>query len=162
MANQFNHVGIGVGDIDHAMAFYRDAFGCQVLGDVFDVTSEGPDGEEAMDMLGSRPFRLMKMANLATIDGIGFELFQLIDPPHEPRDPPLEYWKSGTFHFCMTAPDFDATLQRILELGGQQISQSRQRDPQDASKRMVYCTDPWGTVIELYTHSFLDTYENRA
>ena len=162
MAYSFNHVGIGVGDIHRAVAFYRDAFGCRLLGDVFCVTSDGPGGEEAVDVLSSRPFRSMKMANLATIDGFGFELFQLLDPPHEPRDPPLEYWKSGTFHFCLTAPNIDATLQRILDLGGRQISRSWQRDPNDASKRMVYCTDPWGTVIELYTHSFLDTYENRS
>ncbi|MDE0733992.1 MAG: VOC family protein [Gammaproteobacteria bacterium] len=159
MANTFNHVGIGVGNIQRAVNFYRDAFGCRLLGEVFEVTSDGPNGEEAVDVLSSRPFRSMQMANLVTIDGIGLEIFQLIDPPYETRIPALEYWKSGTFHICMTAPDFDATLQKILDLGGKQISQSWQRDPNDESKRMVYCTDPWGTVIELYTHSFVDTYK---
>ncbi len=162
MANSFNHIGIGVGDIKRAVGFYEAAFGCRLLSQVFDVTADGPDGDEAVDVLSSRPFRSMRMANLVTIDGIGFELFQLIDPPHERREPALEYWKSGTFHFCLTAPDFDATLKRILDLGGKQISQIWQREPRDPSKRMVYCSDPWGTVIELYTHSFADTYENRG
>ena len=159
MHNGFNHVGIGVGDIHAAIAFYRDAFGCRVLRDPFEVTAEGPGGEEAIDVLGSRPFKRMVMAHLAAPDGVGIELFQLIDPPHERRDPELEYWKSGTFHFCMTAHDIEATLKRILALGGQQISRSWPRDPNDPSKRMVYCLDPWGTVIELYTHRFTDMYE---
>ena len=77
MANSFNHIGIGVGDIKRAVGFYEAAFGCRLLGQVFEVTADGPDGDEAVDVLSSRPFRSMKMANLVTIDGIGFELFQL-------------------------------------------------------------------------------------
>ncbi len=154
----FNHVGIGVGDIDAAVSFYRDAFDCRVLREPVEITADGPEGEEARDVLGSRPFRRMKIAHLATPDGVGLELFQLIDPPHERRDPDLEYWKSGAFHFCMTASDLDATLERVLRLGGRQISRSWQRVPDDPSKRMVYCTDPWGSVIELYTHPFTEMY----
>src|SRR5262245_48085655 len=133
MNNGFNHVGIGVGDIQAAVAFYRDAFGCRVLRDVFEVTADGTDGEEAKDVLSSRPFKRMMMAHLATNDGVGVELFQLIDPPHERRQPELEYWKSGTFHFCMTAKDIDETVRRILEFGGRQISRSWPRDPSDPS-----------------------------
>lgn len=81
MANTFNHAGIGVGDIQRAVDFYRDAFGCRLLDEVFEVTSDGPDGDEAVDDLSSRPFRSMYMANMVTSNGIGFELFQLVDPP---------------------------------------------------------------------------------
>ena len=152
MANTFNHLGIGVGGIQRAIDFYRGAFGCRLLDEVFEVTSDGPDGDEAVDDLSSRPFRSMYMANMVTSNGIGFEQFQFVDPPYEPRIPALEYWKSGTFHIFMTAPDIDATLQKILNLGGKQISQCWQRDPNDASKRMVYCTDPWAL-----SSSFLPT-----
>jgi hypothetical protein len=31
---------------------------------------------------------------MVSVNGIGIELFQLLDPQHERRDPPLEYWKS--------------------------------------------------------------------
>jgi len=159
MENSFNHIGIGVGDINAAIGFYSDAFGCRVLRDAFEVTGEGLEGEEARDVLGSRPFKRMIMAHLAAPDGVGIELFQLIDPPHERRNPELEYWKSATFHFCMTAPNIDQTLKRIIALRGRQISRSWPRDSADPTKRMVYCTDPWGTVIELYTHPFTRMYD---
>jgi hypothetical protein len=29
---------------------------------------------------------------------VGFELFQLIDPPHERRATSLEFWKNGFSH----------------------------------------------------------------
>lgn len=156
--NRFNHVGIGVGDIEAAISFYRQAFGCTLLREASEVSADGPDGEEACDVLSSRPFRRMLIAHLVTADGIGLELFQLLDPPHERRDPALEYWKSGTFHICLTATDLDATVDRITAGGGHSISKSWRRDPSDPSKRMIYCTDPWGTVIELYTHSFAEMY----
>ena len=154
----FNHIGVGVGDIDAGITFYRDVLGCRILRGPFEVTADGPEGEEAVDVLGTRPFNRMRMAHLATPDDVGIELFQLIDPPHERREPELEYWKSGTFHFCLTAPDIDATLANILRHGGKQLSRSWPRHPDDPAKRMVYCLDPWGTVIELYTHSFTSMY----
>jgi predicted enzyme related to lactoylglutathione lyase len=95
----------------------------------------------------------MTMAQLALPDGVGIELFQLIDPPHEHRQPELEYWKSGTFHFCMTALNTEETLKRIIALGGRQICRIWPEGfSADPNARMVYCTDPWGTVIELHTH----------
>ena len=112
MDGGFNHVGVGVGDINAAIGFYRDAFGCRVLRAPFEVTGEGPEGEEARNVLSSRPFKRMLLAHLVAPDGVGIELFQLIDPPYERRDPELEYWKSGTFHFCMTARNIDETLNR--------------------------------------------------
>jgi catechol 2,3-dioxygenase-like lactoylglutathione lyase family enzyme len=155
MDNGFNHVGVGVGDIVAAIGFYCEAFGCRVLRQASEVTGEGPEGEEARDVFSSRPLKKMMMAQLAAPDGVGIELFQLIDPPHEHRQPELEYWKSGTFHFCMTALNIDETLSRIIALGGRQISRIWPRVSADPTKsRMVYCTDPWGTVIELRTHPF--------
>ncbi len=64
------------------------------------------------------------------------------------------------FHSCMTAPDNGESLRRILDPGGKRMSRSRQRNPNDLSKRMVFCTGSLGTVIELYTHSLSGTYEN--
>jgi catechol 2,3-dioxygenase-like lactoylglutathione lyase family enzyme len=81
MDGAFNHVGVGVGDIHAAIAFYRSAFGCRVLCDAFEVGADGPGGEEAKDVLGSRPFKRMLIAHLASPGGVGIELFQLIDPP---------------------------------------------------------------------------------
>ncbi|MCY4541844.1 MAG: hypothetical protein OXB95_05550 [Rhodobacteraceae bacterium] len=96
----------------------------------------------------------MKVAKLIMSDGVRLEIFEMVNPPHEAREPPLEYWKSGTFHFCITALDIDKTLKRVVELGGNQTSICWQQYPSDPGKRMVYCADPWGTVIALHSQSF--------
>ena len=158
MRFSFNHVGIGVADIDAGVAFYRDALGCRVLRPPFEVRHDGPDGAQAVDVLRSRPFRKMMMAHLVADDSIGIELFQLIDPPHEARTPPLEYWKSGLFHICLTAPDIERALQKILDMGGVQTSRIWRFGAADSSNKMVYCADPWGTAIELYNYPYVATY----
>ncbi len=144
MKVMFNHVGIGVGDIIAGVEFYCLALGCRQIGSTVDVAWDGPNGDRAVDVLSSRPFRRMKMANLITSDGVGLELFELVDPEHETRDPPLAYWESGTFHFCVTVADLNEAVEQIVGLGGMQISKQWQRYPEDASKRMVFCMDPWG------------------
>lgn len=156
--SSFNHVGIGVAEIGRAVGFYVFVFGCEVLRAPFEVRANGPRGDQPVDVLKPPAFRHMKMAHLASGNGIGIELFQLIDPPHEPRSPQLEYWKSGVFHLSFTASDIEAKLAAVIEAGGRQLSQIWINDPEDDTKKMVYCADPWGTILELYTHDYGDMY----
>lgn len=156
--SKFNHVGIGVADIERAVTFYVSVFGCRVLRSPFQVRSSDTRGEQPVDVLKPPLFKHMAMAHLATVNGIGIELFQLIDPPHEPRQPQLEYWKSGVFHLSFTSPDLERKLAELIEGGGMQLSEVWVNDDRDESKKMVYCTDPWGTIIELYTHDYTDMY----
>ena len=99
MDGGFNHVGVGVGDINAAIGFYRDAFGCRALRAPFEVTGEAREGEEARNVLSSRPFKRMLLAHLVAPDGVGIELFQLIDPPYERRNSELEYWEERHVSF---------------------------------------------------------------
>lgn len=156
--DRFNHVGIGVADIERAVAFYVSVFGCRVVREPFTVRSTDRRGEQPVDVLKPPLFKHMIMAHLATIDEVGIELFQLIDPPHEPREPQLEYWKSGVFHISFTAAALDDKLAALIAAGGVQLSRIWINDDADVSKKMVYCADPWGTIIELYTHDYVEMY----
>ena len=161
LGSRFNHVGIGVADIHRAVTFYVSVFGCRVLRSPFEVLSSDKRGEQPVDVLKPPPFKRMIMAHLATVNEIGIELFQLIDPPHEPRRPQLEYWKSGVFHLSLTSPDIELKLAELIKAGGVQLSEVWVNDDKDESKKMVYCTDPWGTIIELYTHDYADMYAEK-
>ena len=161
VASNFNHVGIGVADIERAVSFYVSVFGCRVLRAPFDVRSSDPRGDQPVDVLKPPLFKHMRMAHLATVDHGGIELFQLIDPPHEPRQPQLEYWKSGVFHLSFTSPDIETKLAELVGAGGSQLSKIWINDDADETKKMVYCADPWGTIIELYTHDYTDMYAVR-
>ena len=156
--NRFNHVGIGVADIDRAVSFYVSMFGCRVLRAPFAVRSTDKRGEQPVDVLKPPSFKHMLMAHLATVDEVGIELFQLIDPPHEPRKPEPEYWKSGVFHISFTCAVIEDKVAELVAAGGIQLSRIWVNDDTDQSKKMVYCADPWGTIIELYTHDYVPMY----
>ncbi len=158
----FNHVGVGVADIEAAVAWYGKVFGLRLVRGPFEVRSDmEPGGEQARDVLGPH-FRRMRMAHMTTADGVGIELFQLIDPPHERREPTLEYWKSGVFHIALTTDDIATTARRVVEHGGRQRSAIWHNQPPHPTKRMVYLEDPWGTIIELYSHRYEAMYAGLA
>ena len=58
------------------------------------------------------------------------------------------------FHLSFTTADIAAKLSEVIEAGGTQLSLIWINDPNDETKKMVYCTDPWGTILELYTHDY--------
>lgn len=156
MTVTFNHVGIGVADIEAGVQFYTSALDCDVIMPPFEVRGDDVGGEQPRDVLKPPMFNRMLMAHLTMSDGAGIELFQLIDPPHEPRVPQLEYWKSGVFHFCITDLDLETRLARIIARGGKQLSKVWLNQPPDGY--MVYCCDPWGTIIEVYSHNYREMY----
>ena len=155
-ALSFNHVGIGVADLDAAVGWYGRVLGLRLVRAPFEVRAELDP--QARDVLGPG-FGRMRMAHMATADGVGIELFQLLDPPHERREPALEFWKSGPFHVCLTAEDVAGVTRRVVESGGRQRSKVWLNRPPHPTKRMVYLEDPWGTIIELYSHPYEVMYE---
>src|SRR5579862_4226905 len=103
----FNHVGISIPDLDAAIAWYRDVLGFALVSGPHEIDFRQPRaGEQARDVLGD-DFKRMRMAHLVTPNGIGIELFQLIDPPHQPRTTTVEYWRAGIFHLCITDKDIE-------------------------------------------------------
>ena len=95
---------------------------------------------------------------MVSVNGIGIELFQLLDPPHEKREPSLEYWKSGFFHICVTDPNIEALAERIASSGGRQRSKVWRIDSRTEDYRLCYCEDPFGNIIEIYTHNYETLY----
>jgi catechol 2,3-dioxygenase-like lactoylglutathione lyase family enzyme len=97
-----NHVGVGVADIERAIRWYGEVLGFTLLREPLEIRAADP-GSNVHDVLGQDCHALLQ-AHMVSVNGIGIELFQLLDPPHERRDPSLEYWKSGFFHICVTDP----------------------------------------------------------
>jgi catechol 2,3-dioxygenase-like lactoylglutathione lyase family enzyme len=155
----FNHVGIGVSDLESAIAWYRNVFGFTVLREPFEVRADDGSygGRQAVDVLGPR-FRHMRMAHLASGNGTGIELFQLLDPPHERRPISLEFWKNGFFHICITDPDVPAAVARLVAHGGKQLSEIWQVEPNFAEYQICYCEDIFGNILEIYSHSYERIY----
>ncbi|KAF2735803.1 hypothetical protein EJ04DRAFT_511576 [Polyplosphaeria fusca] len=92
----------------------------------------------------------VKIAWLGTGNGVGFEVFEFIDPPHVPK-PDFEYNKSGFFHIAVTTPDLDEAIKRVNEAGGKQVGETV---GMGRGEKAAYVSDPWGNVVELVTSNF--------
>ncbi|MDE0387200.1 MAG: hypothetical protein OXI75_00730 [Rhodospirillales bacterium] len=99
----------------------------------------------------------MKIAHLATADGVGIELFQFV--ANERQDNNFAYWKDGIYHICILDPDIEGLVKRIDESGGKQRSQIWQLWP-DKPYKICYCEDPWGTIVEVSSHPYVMAWSN--
>jgi catechol 2,3-dioxygenase-like lactoylglutathione lyase family enzyme len=145
------HVGIGVPQLEPAVRWYRDVLGFEPLGSATRVReNEGHAGVVAADVLGPG-FGSFTQAQLAGANGVALELFEFDDPLEQ---------RSGIFHICLVARVVARTAERIGVGGGRQTSRVWQIF-EGEPYLTCYCEDPFGNVIELYSHSHERVYSNR-
>lgn len=151
-----NHIGLTVPDMDHAIAWYEAVAGFRLI---FRRTLEfKPDVPEVREIFGPR-FRRADQAHLLSANGVGLELFRFLDPPVTPPDDNFRYWETGPFHLCLTDPDPEAFVARVVAHGGRQRT-SVWAFLADRPCRLVYCEDPFGNIIEVLSHSYAETFAN--
>ena len=153
----FCHVGLTVPDIDRAVEFYTKVFGFYVVVPPTETREDASHiGQIAGDVFGSG-WKWFRIAHLSTGDGIGIELFQFADTKPEPNR--FEYWRPGPFHFCVQDADLEGLVRRIEEHGGHmRMQQVRTFYPGKKPYRLVYCEDPFGNIVEIYSHSYEMTF----
>ena len=153
-----NHVGITVPDIWGAIDWYGAVFGfAHVMGPrVLQAGSAAT--HETPSIFGAR-FRKAYQAHLVTANGVGLELFQFVDPPVEEPADKLEYWRRGVWHLAFTAPDIDAFCERIVAAGGKRRIPTFTFIP-GRPYQLIYCEDPWGNIIELFSHQYVEAFGN--
>ena len=151
-----NHIAVSVIDIDSAIKWYKEVFGFTLLkGPVDFMADESHTGAIVKDIHGST-FKKMKMAWLGAGNHVGFELIEYLDPKAEKQTKNFEYWKSGLLHLCITDPNIEELCKRICEKGGKQRTNIWRISP-DHDYKIVFCEDPFGNIIEIYTHSYEHT-----
>lgn len=143
------HVATIVPDIEAALEWYQDIFDWELLAEPRVVRgNEQYGGKRAVDLLGA--FDEMKVAHLLTGNDIGVELFEF-SSVRAPRD--VENRRAGFFHICVVDPDIEELAQTIDENGGDHYSQIWRLYEEKEEYLLTYCTDPFGNVIEIFTHS---------
>jgi catechol 2,3-dioxygenase-like lactoylglutathione lyase family enzyme len=153
------HVGVTVTDIERAIQWYREIFGFQPLaGPVTLVADDSHFGQIATDIFGEN-FRSCRLAQMSGSNGVCLELFQFDDPQSVARKENFEYWKPGIFHFTIVEPAIEDLVQRIAESGGKARGRVWTLFP-DKPYKMAYCEDPFGNIIEIYSHSTEQTWSN--
>jgi len=155
----FSHIGVSVPNIDKAVEWYSKVLGLNVLmGPAQNDADETHIGKLNKGVFGEG-FHKSKVAHLSTSNGIGIELFEFIKPKAEKRENNFEYWKCGTFHFCLVDPNIEEFVKAIEESGGKARGQIATLFP-DKPYKMVYCEDPFGNAFEIYTHSYEHFFSN--
>lgn len=154
-----NHVGITVPDIHAAVKWYTEVLGCYLLEPPAQVENDGTHfGNVVKDIFGLK-FEGAILAHLATIDGVGIELFQFINPDVNIPNDNFEYWRAGIFHICVTAPDIESTVELISKTGGK-VKSKIWKLWGNKEYKVAYCQDPWGTIIELSSNSYVQSWSN--
>ncbi|MEE3045540.1 MAG: lactoylglutathione lyase family protein [Pseudomonadota bacterium] len=156
----FSHIGISVPDLEAAVKFYAEVLGWYVIMEPTTITEDDSDiGQMCTDVFGAN-WKSFRIAHLSTADRVGIELFEF--PDNQRPDNNLEYWKTGTFHFCVQDPDVEGLVEKIKAHGGKQRMPIRHYYPGEKPYRMVYVEDPFGNVFEIYSHSYELTYSAGA
>jgi lactoylglutathione lyase family protein len=153
----FSHIGINVPNLEKAIDFYTSVMGWYLLMGPVSVKEENETaiGKMCIDVFGTG-WEIFRIAHLSTSDKIGIELFEF---PTKPSKPPVfEPFNSGLFHFCVQDPDIEGLARKIVEAGGKQRMPIREYYPGDKPFKMVYMEDPFGIIIEIYSHSYELTY----
>ncbi len=96
----------------------------------------------------------VKLAKMVTGNGVGFELFQFINPGFKPAGTfAQQYQHGGFFHICVTDSDPEALAKKFKAAGGKQVGQTV--DPSGRGEIVcMYLADPWGNIVEVLDVGF--------
>jgi catechol 2,3-dioxygenase-like lactoylglutathione lyase family enzyme len=145
------HVGVTVTDLDEAIRWYGEALGLEPIGPPVEVRAhEGHGGAVAADVFGAR-FGRFRQAHLASANGVAIELFEFLGPVPDSTVP----------HVCFAVVGIERVARRIAGSGGRRRTGTLEIFKGEPY-RTCFCEDPFGNVIELYSHSHERTYANRA
>jgi glyoxylase I family protein len=140
MIRGIHHTAISTGNLERALAFYRDLMGFDVVLDAgWEKGSEVADKITGLEDSSTR--LVMLKAGNAMI-----ELFEYQSPPPKPGDPNRPVCDHGITHVCLDVTDLDAEYERLMAAG-----MVFHCPPQDLGSeiRTTYGRDPDGNVLEL-------------
>lgn len=155
------HIAITVPDLDAALTWYEDMFGFRQITSPGEarVSDGGSFADQLRQVFGPR-VEEVRVGHLSTANGVAVELFEFRDPPYEKPDDNFAYWRGGLFHVCFIDPDVEGMARRIEEAGGRRrtgILTALEGQP----FTVCFCEDPWGTVIEIMSHSHERLFSNQ-
>ncbi|MCB1687254.1 MAG: VOC family protein [Halioglobus sp.] len=139
MIRGIHHVAVHVHDLDRMMAFYKEAFGFELVGDAFSW-SDDEFIDRIVDVPGSAARGAMLRAGTCYM-----ELFQF-SAPRPDSERPLQPYDKGYTHFCVDVTEIEEEYTRLKGLG-MTFSQSAPIDV--GHVKTIYGRDPEGNLIEI-------------
>jgi len=139
MIRGIHHVAVHVRDLDRMIAFYRDAFGFEVVGEPF-----AWENDEFIDTIVDVPGSAARGAMLRA-GTCYLEMFQY-SAPAPGSDRALNPQDKGYTHFCVDATDIESEYTRLKGLG---MTFSQPAPIDVGHVKSIYGRDPEGNLIEI-------------
>ena len=156
MSASLDHVGISVPNIENGIKWYKKIFDLFQISEIMEVFSE--KDQIAKDVFQNK-FKKFKIVHMCTIDGVGVELFEFINPKNKNPKNNFEFWKTGIFHIAFTTKNIEKISKKISSSDGKQKSKIWKLFKNKPYK-ICYCEDPWGNIIELSSHPYNVIWSN--
>ncbi|KAF5004620.1 hypothetical protein FDECE_8895 [Fusarium decemcellulare] len=117
-----NHVGVSVNNIEAVTRWYTKAMGFTLAGNKIKHIKRSEDPGNGIFRIYPESLQEVKLAFMITGNGVGFEVFEFLDPAHQ-KFSGFEYNRGGFFHLCVTDPDPESLLNKVLSMGGSKIGE---------------------------------------
>lgn len=137
---RFGHLGICVSSLAVSVPFYRDLLGFRAL---TQVEVRGADADKLLGLRG-----VDQTTVFLERDGVRLALFEFRAPAPTGPGRPRAMNELGMAAIMLRVDDLDATLGRMREASVNILDETRTDYPEYRS-RLVFLTDPDGTLIEL-------------
>jgi len=144
---------VSVPSAEETVKFYREIFGFQLIGNTIHHIkhSEAPDA--VIFAIYPPSLKEVKIGYMATGNGVGFEVFEFVEPRSYTPKEDFDYTRGGAFfHICVTDADPDSLAEKVVKAGGKRIGVTV--DPIGKGMKCLYVQDPWGNVVEILDISF--------
>jgi catechol-2,3-dioxygenase len=155
-----NHIGLSVPDLERAVDWYQTVLGFKVLMGPYEVTLTDSYASRMLKNFFGPELKKLRMVHMSMGNDIGLEMFEFIEPQSKPPKKRFNYTTPGFYHICVTDTNIESLVNKILEHGGTQISQIWEIF-KGSGLKAVYCQDPFGNVIEVFSHPYHEVWTNR-
>lgn len=134
------------------MTVYGSILNFQLIGNRIFHIKRRETPSAAIFAIYGKSLREVKLAYMATGNGVGFEVFQFIDPPFQPNAVDFTCDRRCFLHICVTDADPERLAERIVQAGGKRQGEA----VRVAGGKAVcqYVRDPWGNVRRDLGHEF--------
>ncbi|MGL4565562.1 MAG: VOC family protein [Halioglobus sp.] len=139
MIRGIHHVAVHVRDLTRMIAFYREAFGFEIVGQEFSWSND-----EFIDRIVDVPGSAARGAMLRA-GSCYMELFQYSTPQPESARP-LQPFDKGYTHFCVDVTEIEQEYMRLKQLG---MTFSEPAPIDVGHVKTIYGRDPEGNLIEI-------------
>jgi catechol 2,3-dioxygenase-like lactoylglutathione lyase family enzyme len=156
---RITHVGLTVPDLDRGIQWYTSVLGWELtMGPVELEAGDSFTGRQVREVF-DRPEVRLRLAHLDPGGETVVELFEFVEPAGG-GSAAFEFWRTGVFHVCLIAEDLEATAAAIEGAGGRRLMRV-QPVVEGEPFLFCYCSDPFGNVLELYSHDHREVFAGR-